>query len=243
MQRAESSGPIQGDGQLLAATHSRYVPADSETPTLGRTYCGLMSEELHEGRGVHVLDVHSGVAAVLLALACIVSGCGGSDGPSLTYPSANVVTEGADRVHQGDTVTIGSMFGCLNKPGRVTVLSVTPVKPVGLKVRGFGVRPNPFWKHTPGAGGQIMVARSTLAALNFSADRSVTVECNRGGQEGAGYEFAVEVEKTASGEAGASGWIVTYKTGDDTRKLGYPIRVRLCNENSSDAAKCQALKV
>jgi hypothetical protein len=54
--------------------------------------------------------------------------------------------EGTARVHQGDTVTIGSMFACLDKPGSVTITNIAPVGGVGLKVTGWGIRPNPFWK-------------------------------------------------------------------------------------------------
>jgi len=177
-----------------------------------------------------------------LGLLLGASGCG-SDGPRLTYPSANAVTEGAARVHQGDTVTIGSMFGCLNKSGSVTVTDIAPVHGTGMKVTGWAVRPNPSWKAPdpdPPVGGQIGVARTTLAKLLFPNSRVLHATC---GKNGEGYEFAVQVKKTTSGEAGASGWVVTYASDGQTKRLGYPIAVRLCNEESADAKACTALKV
>jgi len=171
----------------------------------------------------------------------------GTNGPVLTSPGANVVTQGTARIHQGDTVTIGSMFGCLNKPGAITIDTIEPVHAVGLRVTGWGLRPNPFWKGGPpsapnpaGIGGQITVAKARLSRLGFTTGRTIDVKC---GQHGEGYELAVQVEKTTAGEAGASGWVVTYKTGDETRKFGFPLAVKLCNEKVSWSKKCNALKV
>jgi hypothetical protein len=156
-----------------------------------------------------------------------------------------VVTEGAARIHHGDTVTIGSLFGCLNKPGSITIDTVEPVHPVGLHVTGWGLRPNPFWKppSSPNAahvGGQIGIERTTLPRLGFTTDRTIDVKC---GQHGEGYELAVQVEKTTGGEAGASGWVVTYTTERETKKFGFPLAVRLCNEDTAWSKQCRALKV
>lgn len=55
-------------------------------------------------------------------------------------------------------MTIGSMFACLDKPGSVTVTGIRPVNAIGLRVTGFAIRPNPFWKAPavePPVGGQI----------------------------------------------------------------------------------------
>jgi hypothetical protein len=161
---------------------------------------------------------------------------------SWDYGSANAVTEGAARIHQGDTVTISSMFGCLSKSGSVTVTDIAPVNETGMKVTGWAVRPNPSWKApdpAPPVGGQIGVARTTLAKLLCPDSRVLDVTC---GKNGEGYEFAVQVQKTTSGEAGASGWVVTYTSDGKTRKLGYSIAVRLCNENSAEAEACTALR-
>lgn len=174
----------------------------------------------------------------------ILAGCGFQDGPALVSPNANSVTESAPRIHRGDTVTIGSMFGCLDKSGSVTVTDISPVGGTGLEVTGWAVRPNPFWKPTPSgpplADGQMIgVARTTLARLQFPTSRVVDVQC---GSNGEGFEFAVEVQKTTNGEAGASGWVVTYTSGGDTKKLGFSLAIRLCNEEGW-AKSCQALKV
>jgi hypothetical protein len=181
-------------------------------------------------------------AGFVLGLLLALTGCS-SDGPRLTSPHMNSVTEGAARIHQGETVSIGSMFACLDKAGSVTVNDISPVNPTGMKVTAWAVRPNPFWiapDPAPPVGGDIGVERMTLAHLQFPTDRVLNAQC---GRKGEGYEFAVQVLKTTSGEAGASGWVVTYTSEGHTRKLGFTLAVRLCNENSADAKACTALKV
>jgi hypothetical protein len=37
--------------------------------------------------------------------------------------------------------------------------------------------------------------------------------------------------------------VVTYVSNGETKKLGYPIAVRLCNEDKAWAKTCRALKV
>jgi hypothetical protein len=182
-----------------------------------------------------------------LGLGLLLMACGpfGTNGPVLTSPGANSVVEGTARIHQGDTVTIGSMFGCLDRSGSITIENIEPVHATGLQVTGWALRPNPFWKHPSspnpaGIGGQIGVAKARLSRLGFTTDNHIDVKC---GKHGEGYELAVQVEKTTAGEAGASGWVVTYKTGDETKLFGFPIAVRLCNEDTSWTKKCRALKV
>lgn len=63
------------------------------------------------------------------------------------------------------------------------------------------------------------------------------------GKHGEGYEFAVQVKKTTTGEAGASGWVVTYRSDGKTKKFGFTLTVRLCNEKWADAKACRDLKV
>ena len=186
------------------------------------------------------------VVVGFIASLCLGLAACGSEGPRLTTPPG-AASEDQPRVHLGDTVTIGSMFGCLDRAGTVTITDIAAVDPVGLEVTGWGLRPNPFWEGAPpsppnlaGIGGQITVVHKTLSRLGFTADYPIHAKC---GDHGEGYEFAVQVEKTTAGEAGASSWVVTYKTGDETRKLGFPLAVKLCNEKVSWSTKCNALKV
>lgn len=162
----------------------------------------------------------------------------------LTTPGRpNHVTEGAPRIHRGDTVTIGSMVACLDAPGSVTVTGIRPVHGTGLRVTGFAIRPNPFWKAPPvqpPVGGQIGVERMTLAELLFPTARTIDVQC---GKHGEAYEFAVQVLKTTNGEAGASGWVATYESGGTTEQLRFYLAVRLCNEDKAWSRTCEALKV
>jgi hypothetical protein len=208
--------------------------------------------ELVQGRGGHVrrqLHVMPTAWQALAALGLLLTACGplGNDGPALTSPGANSVVEGTARIHRADTVTIGSMFGCLDESGSIMIDNIEPVDPIGLEVTGWGLRPNPFWKGGPpsppnpaGIGGQIGVAKARLSRLGFTADHHIDVKC---GKHGEGYEFAVQVEKTTAGEAGASGWVVAYTTDGKTKLFGFPIAVKLCNEKVSWSKACRALKV
>lgn len=178
-----------------------------------------------------------GLVAVVLALACTACGSGG---PVLTsHP--NSVVEGAPRIHQGDTVTIGGMFACLDESGSVTVKTITAVNPTGLQVTEFGIRPNPSWKRSPTTGmGQLGVSRKTLSELQFPTSRVVDVKC---GKNGEGVEFGLEVRKITRGEAGLSAIRVTYTSGGETKTFTFPLAVRLCNEEVAWAKRCRALEV
>lgn len=182
----------------------------------------------------------AGLGLILLVLA----GLALLDGPDLTM-NANSVTEGVPRIHQGDTVTIGSMFSCLDDAGSVTITDIAPVGATGLTVTGWAIRPNPFWQRPPSTrpGDDPMMVgaeRRTLASLRFPASRVVDVQCGRNGE---GFEFAVEVRKTADGPAGASGWTVTYTSGGRTKQIEFPHAVRLCTEKKAWARSCEALQV
>ncbi len=50
---------------------------------------------------------------------------------------------------------------------------------------------------------------------------------------GEGLEFAAEVQKTTDGEAGAPGWVVTYTSGGETKRLEFPLATRLCSEDEA----------
>jgi hypothetical protein len=186
------------------------------------------------------------LVALEFGLIIALTGCEWSNGPALTSPGLHRVVEGAARVHQGDIVTIGSMFACLDKKGSVTITGIAPVHGTGIKVTGWAVRPNPFWKEpdpAPPVGGQIGVARVSLASLLFPTSKVIDAQCKNPAKDGIGYEFAVQVQKTTTGEAGASGWVVTYTSDGNTKSLAYPFAVRLCNEKKAWAKPCRALKI
>jgi hypothetical protein len=145
------------------------------------------------------------------------------------------VTEGAARVHQGDTVSIGSMVACLNKSGSVKVLSIAPVHPVGLKVTGWTIRPN--------NGGQIGTARASLSELGIPHIRTVGPRAKCVDNTGQGEEFIVQVVKTTTGEAGAHAWKAIYVSDGQTKTFTWTLTVKLCNENWADSKACTALKV
>jgi hypothetical protein len=177
-----------------------------------------------------------GLALFLATSAVTLTACG-SEGPSLTLPNMIAgATEGAARVHQGDTVSIGQLVACLNKPGTVRVLSMSAVDPVGLKVTGWGLRQN--------TGNQIAVGRGDLAFLGVPTDVhkiGPASTCKKGTPQAT--EFVVQVTKTTRGEAGATAWRVTYVSDGQTKTFTWPLTVVLCNETSSDSKKCDALKL
>lgn len=183
-----------------------------------------------------------------LTLALLTS-CGHS-GPSLTpgldengklVTSVPRVTEGAARIHQGDTVTIGGMYACLDESGSVTIDDVAAVGEIGLEQTGWAIRPNPSWQPSPTTGrGQLGISRNTLAKLQFPVSRTANVKC---GSLGQGYEFGVEVRKTTSGEAGLSEFKVTYTSGGDARTFVFHFAIKLCNEKVAWARPCRKLKV
>ena len=180
---------------------------------------------------------------VLAAFAVYVetSSSGSPSGPTL-LTGPNGVSEGAARIHQGDTVTIGGMMACLSETGWVKVDSVTAGSATGLQVTGFGIRPNPAWISSPTTGrGELGVSRHALAQLKFPTSRVVNTRCEKGSAKA--VEFGVEVRKTTSGEAGVSSFRFTYTSGGDTKTLTFPFAVRLCNEDKAWAKKCKALKV
>jgi hypothetical protein len=145
------------------------------------------------------------------------------------------VLEGAARVHQGDTISIGSMFACLNRSGSVKVLNIAPVHPVGLRVTGWTIRPN--------SGSQIGTARESLAELGIPHGRTMGPSAKCVDNTGQGDEFIVQVVKTTTGEAGSHAWKATYISDGQTKTFTWTLTVKLCNENWADAKACTALKV
>lgn len=183
------------------------------------------------------IGIGIGIGLVLLVLA----GWSLQGGPALTM-NANNVTQGVPRIQRGDTVTIGSMFSCLDQPGSVTVTDISPVGATGMRVTGWALRPNPYRQRPPSTRPgddvtMIGVARRTLTRLQFPTSRVVDVQC---GENGEGFELAVEVQKTTHGAAGASGWLVTYTSDGEPEQIEFPLAVRLCRQDKAWAKSCQA---
>jgi hypothetical protein len=181
---------------------------------------------------------------LLLSLALVVSaaiGLGLSRGPSLIFPGpVNSGGVGVARAHLGDRWSIGmeSTF-CLNRPGKVELSSVTPVQARGLRVIGFGVRPNQNWKPTQVVPGAFLgEVRAPLQRFGFSS-RTVDLACEDNTPKG--YELAIRVLKTTPGPAVASGWIVSFHGSGRTGTLEIPLGLLLCPAKSADAQICQSL--
>jgi hypothetical protein len=186
-----------------------------------------------------------GAGLTLLVLTSCGSGgptlAAGLDGQGQLVVGFPRTTEGAARVHKGDTVTIGSMVICLDKAGSVTINDVTAVGAVGLEQTGWAIRPNPSWQPSPTTGrGQLGVARRSLAQLEFPDSHVVDQKCGQGPES---YEVGVQVQKTTTGEAGLHAVKVTYTSNGDTKTYVFNLGVRLCNEAKSWAKACHALKI
>jgi len=170
---------------------------------------------------------------------CLVASCG-AGAPALIFPGTpNHVQLGVARTHKGDGWSIG-MEGtiCLDKPGSVEVTGVSLIRPHGVRVIGFGVRPNQNWKLTaPGTSEFLGEVRTPLRGMGYTG-RTVDAVCNL--KTAAGYELAVRLLKTTSNEAGAAAWKVSYVSNDGSRgTLMIPFAVKLCRESSADAKPCR----
>jgi hypothetical protein len=174
---------------------------------------------------------------VTTLVACVATACGPA-GPSLVFPAdPHSIEVGVPRAQRGDRWSIGMETTiCLDKPSIVEVTGVTPVKPYGLRVTGFGLRPNQYWKRTQGAPATFLgEERTPLRRLGFTG-LTVDVACQP--KTPMGYELAVRVLKTASGASGAAAWMVSYDNGDRVGTLEVPLAVVLCPAESADASGC-----
>ena len=185
-----------------------------------------------------------GVAPVLLlSIALVVSaviGLNSSRGPSLIFPvPVNAASLGVARAHLGDRWSIGmESTVCLDKPGTVEITGVTPVRPHGLRVIGFAVRPNQSWKPTQGVAGAFLgEVRAPLQHLGFTS-RTVDVACEHNTPKG--YELAVRLLKTTPGRAVASGWVLSYRSSARVGTLAIPFGLLLCPADSADARRCHS---
>lgn len=171
---------------------------------------------------------------------CLMASCG-AEVPALVFPSTpNPVQLGVARTHKGDGWSIG-MEGtiCLDKPGSVEVTGVSLVRPHGVRVIGFGLRPNQNWKQTapPGTSEFLGEVRTPLRRMGYTG-RTVDAVCNL--KTAAGYELAVRLLKTTSNEAGAAAWKVSYVSNQGSRgTLMIPFALKLCRERSADAKSCR----
>jgi hypothetical protein len=184
-----------------------------------------------------------GVAPVLLlAIALLVSvlvGLNLSRQPSLIFPGGiNSGRVGVPRAHLGDRWSIGmESTMCLDMPGKVELTGVAPMRPNGLRVIDFAVRPNQNWRPTQGTPGAFLgEVRAPLLHFGFTR-RTVDVTCAP--KIGRGYELAVRVLKTTSGRASASGWVVSYQGAWHSGTLDIPFGLVLCPTSPTDTGGCK----
>ena len=177
------------------------------------------------------------VAAV--ALASVAASCGSND-PELTFPGpTNHLEVGVARVQQGDRYSVG-MEGtiCLDQPGTVQLTGVRLVRPHGLRVTGFGLRPNPNWKpvRIAGTGNFLGEDPTPLRQLGYTG-KVIDAACVP--HKPVGYELGVRLLKTAHGEASAAAWTVIYRSGGAMKAFNIPFSLKLCRDVSADDRPCR----
>lgn len=162
-------------------------------------------------------------AAVALAVALGVSSCGSTRYPHLVIPGhLNAVSMGVD-VRPGSPELIGGMIVCLDRPGRVHVTSVQPIKPTGgFTVARWVLRRSPWWT---GSGGVIGSERTTLAAAGYRGGSVVDLACQA--KTGRGYELAVQVTRPATERARTVGFRLSYLAQGHTGTLDFPYTITL----------------
>lgn len=217
--------------------------AARDNPVLQRVWAAVgtltaMKEGRKTARGGRRLPVHLLTFAVVAASSAAGS-CGFND-PELAFPApTSHLDVGVARVQQGDRYSVG-MEGtiCLDAPGTVRVTAVHLVRPHGMRVAGFGLRPNPNWKpvRIAGTGGFLGEVHTPLRQLGYTG-RVVDVACAPG--KPIGYELAVRLVKTTAAEASAAAWIVSYRSDGDMKTFKIPFSLRMCRDASSEAPPCR----
>jgi hypothetical protein len=178
-------------------------------------------------------------AGTLAVTACLAAGCGLiHHPPRIVDPSGgNWASEGQASVQRGDELSIGMESTlCLDRAGSVELKAVEPLRPVGVRVTEFGLRPNQTWKPTQGTPGEFLgMEREPLKDFGFTG-RTVDVACNR--KTGAGYELAVRVEKTTAGPGQAAGWKVSYASDGHVETVTVPLGINLCPDQTINPQTC-----
>lgn len=187
--------------------------------------------------------VTASASAALAAVAALLGvwWAGGASGPTLQIaggiPAGQTVLEGVGSVKPGAPQSPGSMTVCLSGPGRATITSVRPWKPVGrVIVQAFAVRPSPFMQDPPGMG--LGDDTGPLSKFGFTGSHVVDIACNS--RAGAAYELAIQVTKPTGRQVGAAGWVISYVSGGRRSQLTFPLAVKLCS-GRADAPTCRRL--
>jgi hypothetical protein len=179
------------------------------------------------------------LAGALSAVGVFASGCGLIHSPPrIVDPTGgNWAIEGHPSVHRGDVLSIGMESTlCLDKAGKVRLTAVAPVRPVGMRVTGFALRPSQTWKPTQGTPGQFLgVETAPLRQFGFTG-RTVDAVCTQ--KTGAGYELAVRVQKTVAGPTRAAGWKVSYVSDGHAETVTVALGINLCPDHRIKPNRC-----
>ncbi|MGA8246468.1 MAG: hypothetical protein WB797_06145 [Nocardioides sp.] len=182
---------------------------------------------------------HAAVAGALSASGCLMAACGLiHHSPRIVDPSGgHLASEGRPSIHRGDVLSIGMESTlCLDRAGTVQLKAVEPLRPVGVRVIGFGLRPNQNWKPTQGTRGEFLgMERAPLRHFGFTG-RTVGAVCDP--KTAAGYELAVRVEKTGTGPAQAAGWKVNYVSDGHAETVTVPLGIYLCPDHEITPRRC-----
>lgn len=104
----------------------------------------------------------------------LVASCEAAGSTPIFPDTPNPIQAGVARTQKGDSWSIGVEGAiCLDKPGAVEVTGVRLVRPHGVSVTGFGLRPNQNWKQTapPGNSEFLGEVRTPLRPLSLRPQR------------------------------------------------------------------------
>lgn len=167
----------------------------------------------------------------------LMAGCS-TPGPTLpqltVLGNVNEVVDVETSVVPNDSLSFGSMMLCLDKPGAVTVTSVSPFRATGhITVHDFMLRKNPLWAHT---GASLLEANSNLARAGFRGARRVDVVCDH--RIGRGYELGVQISKPTDTPASLKGFTIEYHSQGETGQLLFPYTIVLCSQPRASIPRC-----
>ncbi|WP_091381310.1 hypothetical protein [Actinokineospora alba] len=180
---------------------------------------------------------HTAASAVLLSCVILLGACSGEPGPRLrdaapgTGGIVGQIDTKAETPYSFDDATL-----CLVGPGSVTIEKVEIVAPTGgLRLGTFSVLPSKGGK----VSNYISDPRQRLDEVGFPTQGPMTVDrvCPPA-SDGGVFLLGVEVTKPADATASGSGFVVSYRSGEETHRTYLPPGIVLCQGSDPDLPDC-----
>ncbi len=174
-------------------------------------------------------------AGLVVALVVVVAGLTWSqfrerDGVSLTTPSDAAFGISLPSTNQNEPYTFGSIPVCLRGQGRAVIDRVETLGAQGgMKVDAFAVRPL--------SSNMFGAEQVALASTGFGSATEVTQDC---ATAPGGSELAVQLSKTANGNARTRSLLVSWHSDSESGEVTIPGHIVLCQGPDQDIPDCQA---